>query len=218
MIKYIFLFSFIAFTIIHLYATKRNAYFLRGCTKGYILFSLLAFYILYVGEENASWFVVLAIIFSFLGDMFLIPKGIKWFSIGGVCFLLSHFFFILSYAEVTDFNKVPIFAIILIAIAFITATVIIFTKLKKFLPKPLFYPMFFYLLCNGGMNSFALYRFISGINLASIITIIGAILFFISDTVLFFVRFNKNSIMKTHFLVMITYSLAELLIILGFIL
>ena len=46
-------------------------------------------------------------------------------------------------------------------------------------------------------------------------TLIGAALFFISDSSLFFVRFNKDSRLKTHFLVMLTYSIGELLIVLG---
>jgi len=218
--EYLFLAFYCVFTSIHLYATKKKERLLRGSTKGYILFSLLAFYIVAMMNKNQepSILVILAIIFSFIGDMFLIPKGTKWFAIGGIAFLISHIFFVLSYATYTDFNNVPIIAIILILVAFVSATVVIFTKLKKYLPKALFYPMFFYLVCNGTMNSFAIFRLIAGVDLTSIITVIGAILFFISDTSLFFVRFNKDSVMKTHFLVMITYSIAELLIVLGFVL
>jgi hypothetical protein len=53
---------------------------------------------------------------------------------------------------------------------------------------------------------------------AAIITAVGALLFFISDSSLLFVRFNKNSRLKTHFLVMLTYSIGEFLIVLGLIL
>jgi hypothetical protein len=53
---------------------------------------------------------------------------------------------------------------------------------------------------------------------ASVITALGALLFYISDTALFFVRFNKDSRLKTHFPVMLTYSLGEFLIVLGLIL
>ena len=53
---------------------------------------------------------------------------------------------------------------------------------------------------------------------AAAITAIGALLFYISDTALFFVRFNKDSRLKTHFLVMLTYSLGEFLIVLGLVL
>ena len=47
---------------------------------------------------------------------------------------------------------------------------------------------------------------------------IGAVLFFASDSTLFFVRFKKDGLLKTHFLVMLTYILGEFLIVEGFIL
>ena len=75
--------------------------------------------------------------------------------------------------------------------------------------------MFLYLLINGTMNTFAICRFISDMTRGPFITMIGAILFFISDVILFFVRFNENCRLKTHFAVMLTYSLGELLILVG---
>ena len=77
--------------------------------------------------------------------------------------------------------------------------------------------MLLYLLINGTMNCFAWFRSLTIGGRAGIITAIGALLFYISDTSLFFVRFNKNSRLKTHFLVMLTYSIGELLIVLGLI-
>ena len=73
-------------------------------------------------------------------------------------------------------------------------------------------------MINGAMNCFAIFRYLSDPSLAGIVTVIGAVLFFISDSSLFFVRFNKNSRMKTHFIVMLTYSIGEFLIVLGLIL
>ena len=52
---------------------------------------------------------------------------------------------------------------------------------------------------------------------AGLVTAMGALLFFLSDSSLFLVRFHKNSPLKTHFWVMLTYSLGEFLIILGLI-
>ena len=108
----------------------------------------------------------------------------------------------------------PVFGILL-AVLFFAAVTCIFSKLKPHLPKALFYPMYLYLLINGAMNCFAIFRWVSFPAAATVITAIGAILFFISDSSLFFVRFNKDSRLKTHFLVMLTYSIGELLIVLG---
>ena len=77
--------------------------------------------------------------------------------------------------------------------------------------------MLFYLILNGMMNCFAWFRALTMGGAAGIVTAVGALLFFISDSSLFFVRFHKDSRLKTHFLVMLTYSLGEFLIVLGLI-
>ena len=75
-----------------------------------------------------------------------------------------------------------------------------------------------YLLANSAMNCFALYQLVSLPCLATAVTFIGAVLFFISDSTLFYVRFKKDGRLKTHFIVMLTYILAEFLIVEGFVL
>jgi len=212
--KYIFLTTFFIFTIIHLYASLRQLAFLRGVTKGFILYSLLSYYI--YATPNPSWFVVLAIIFSWLGDMLLIPKGNKWFAIGGISFMISHALFVVSYCNYINFSNVQPWVYIVFGLLYAAIVFFIFKGLKPYILKFLFYPMIVYLLINGTMNCFAIFRLFSEVNLGSIITVIGAVLFFISDSSLFYVRFNKNSVLKTHFVVMATYSFAEFLIILGF--
>ena len=96
--------------------------------------------------------------------------------------------------------------------------VIVFKYLRPYLPGALFWPMLLYLLINGGMNCFAWFRSMSTTGGAAALTALGALLFYISDTALFFVRFNNESRIRTHFPVMLTYSAGELLIILGLIL
>jgi len=209
---------------LHLYASFKNNKYMRDVTKGFILLSLLGFYLEAVPQENRSWFVIIAIIFSWLGDMLLVPKGMKFFVAGGISFLVSHVFFILSYNETFDIRAIPAYITIPLIVCFISAAIIIFMKLKKFLNKKIIVPMFVYLITNGCMNCFAIYRGIYALTtqpfincIGPLIAVFGALLFFVSDTSLYFVRFNKDSKMKSHFLVMLTYSLAELLIILGFV-
>lgn len=213
--KYIFLIVFIVSTAVHLYASLKSDKPLRDKTKPFILLSLLGFYCYSV--ETIEYTVVLALVFSWIGDVLLIPKGVKWFTAGGISFMISHFFFILSYNKSVNFSLINPLIIVILAIFFIVVVTIIFSRLKEHLPKPLFYPMYLYLLINGTMNCFAIFRFISCMDLGGIITVIGAILFFISDSALFFVRFKKNCLLKTHFLVMLTYSIGEFLIVLGLI-
>lgn len=212
--NYLYLAIFVVFTSIHLFASLKKDVTLRAITKPVILLSLLGFYLESV--PNPSWMIILALIFSWLGDVLLIPHGTSWFTAGGISFMASHIFFILGYVECTaGILTLPWFVYVLIGATYAALTVFVFIKLKSHLPKMLFFPMFVYLLINGAMNSFAWFRLISGVNLGTIVTAIGALLFFMSDCTLFFVRFKKNSKIKTHFPVMLTYSIGELLIILG---
>lgn len=203
-------------TTVHLYASYNTNQKLRNISKPWILLSLLGFYLF--STDNIQTTVVLALIFSWIGDMFLILKGVKWFTVGGISFMISHFFFILSYAKYVDFNSLNKVIVVSLILLFIISSTIVFKYLKPHLPKPLFYPMYLYLIINGMMNCFAWFRAMSMSAKASIITAIGALLFYISDCSLFFVRFDKDSKLKTHFLVMLTYSIGELLIVLGLIL
>ena len=93
---------FFIVTGIHLYASLKQDKPLRNKTKPFILLLLLAFYCLSVDQVSLT--VVLALFFSWLGDVLLIPNGLKWFTAGGISFMISHFFFILSYAGLTDFS------------------------------------------------------------------------------------------------------------------
>ena len=203
-------------TVIHLYASLKQDKALRAKTKPFILLTLMAYYCF--SAEPVLLTVVLALFFSWLGDVLLIPDGVKWFTAGGISFMVSHFFYMITYAGMTDISKVYRPALIILPLIFAVATVIIFRKLQPYLPKALFWPMLLYLLINGGMNCFAWFRSMSSPGIAANITAIGALLFYISDTALFFVRFNKDGRLKTHFLVMLTYSFGEFLIVLGLIL
>lgn len=213
--KTVFLIIFIITTSIHLYASAKKNKKLRNITKPFILASLLGYYLCACAAPMPS--VILALIFSWLGDVLLIPNGVKWFTVGGISFMISHFFFALSYAKDINFQNAMVRICLLIAAVFFFIVVtVIFKKLKKHLPKALFYPMYLYLLINGTMNCFAIIRYASVPETMSLITCVGAILFFISDACLFFVRFNKDG-KQNHFLVMLTYSIGELLIVLGLI-
>ena len=213
--KTIVLILFFTVTGIHLYASFKQDKPLRNKTKPFILITLLAYYCM--SAELIATTVVLALIFSWIGDVLLIPKGNKWFTAGGISFMISHFFFMLSFAALTDFNKISTAVMVILPVLFFISTGIIFKYLRPYLPERLFYPMLLYLLINGGMNCFAWFRAMSTAGTAAVVTAIGALLFYVSDTSWFFVHFNKDSRLKTDFLVMLTYSAGELMIVLGLI-
>ena len=220
---WLYLAIFAVFTAAHLYASYIKKDSLRAPTKTVILLSVLGLYLEYMHFRGAepSAFVVFALTASWLGDVLLIPHGVKWFTAGGIAFGISHILFILAYCESgIVFSAVdPVIAVI-IALIYLSAVILIFSRLRDHLPGPLFYPMLAYLFINGAMNVFAWLRLLSGscTPASGIVTGLGALMFFCSDCTLFFVRFNKNSRIKSHFLVMLTYCLGELLITAGFML
>ena len=214
-IKLLMLAVFAVSAVIHLAASLQQNKPLRNKTKPFILIGLIGFYL--CAADPIVLTVVLALGLSWLGDMLLIPKGTTWFTSGGIAFMLSHGFFILSYVKQTDFGRIPLWCLIALPALFTAAALIIFKDLRPHLPKGLFYPMLAYLIINGLMNCFAWFRAMTVGGAAGIITAAGALLFFVSDSSLFFVRFKKDSRLKTHFLVMLTYSLGEFLIVLGLI-
>ena len=211
--KYLFLAVFVISTVIHLYASFRKDTRVRNISKPFLLLALLGFYLSMTDAPSVA--IILALIFSWIGDVLLIPKGVKWFTAGGIAFMISHGCFIAGYCRDVVFSEIPVVLIISLSLFFVAAVLFIFSKLRPHLPKALFYPMLLYLLINGAMNCFAIFRCVSIPCAATVTTAIGAALFFISDTSLFFVRFKKDSRLKTHFIVMLTYSIGEFLIVLG---
>lgn len=214
-LNYVFLAVFAVSTAVHLYASLKENQKLRNITKPFILLGLLGFYMF--TARWGYWEIILALLFSWVGDVLLMPKGTKWFTAGGIAFMISHAFFIAGYCREIVFSAIPVWVIILLGLFFAVTVTFVFSKLKEHLPKALFYPMFLYLLINGAMNCFAIFRLISNPTPSTITTAVGAALFFVSDTTLFFVRFKKDGRLKTHFIVMLTYSIGELLIVLGLI-
>ena len=213
--NFIYLALFVLATGVHLYASATFNKKLRAISKPVILFSLLIYYLHAV--SNPSVFVIGAILLSWLGDLLLIPHGIGWFTAGGVSFLGSHILFIFAYLEKVNVFVSPWYIYGIFGVFYLLSTIFIYIKLTKFMPHGLAIPMALYLLVNAAMNCFAIFRLFACVNPGSIITVVGAAMFFVSDAILFFVRFDKNSKLKSHFPVMIFYCLAELLIVLGFV-
>lgn len=211
-----FLIAFAIESAVHLYASLKKDVRLRAMSKIFLIPLLLGWY--WCSVAVPSWIVVAALVMSWLGDVFLIKKGTKPFIIGGTAFGLSHLFFCIAYAQHTNFDILPWWVIAVGTALYFTVVWFLFKSYKPHLPKPLFWPMFAYLLVNGAMNCFALFQLVSNPCNATLITYIGAVLFFTSDSILFSVRFNKNSRFKSHFPVMLTYLLGEMLITWGLIL
>ncbi|MBP3891282.1 MAG: lysoplasmalogenase [Solobacterium sp.] len=216
--KYVFLILLIVFTVKHLIDSWNDDAKKRAYTKPFLLILIILFYLF--STEEYSIPLLIALTASWLGDLLLIPKGHKWFTLGGISFMISHFFYIFAFYGSIQFSKIPWIMIILIALLYYGISLKIIFMLKKDTSKIMIATIYFYLLCNSTMNVFALMRFISHPSVGSFIAFIGALLFFISDCTVILVRYSKKPeiIFKKHFTVMLTYIVGQFLITLGIVL
>ena len=187
----------------------------RKFTKPFLIPLILLYYV--TSTDHLIWFLVLALIFSWLGDVFLMFQGNTWFTVGGCFFGVSHIFFVLTYVNQIHWSVVRLSVLIPVAVVYIVITTLIILAVIKQTPKKMLPAMYLYLIANSTMNVFAVMQLESMPSAGSIIALIGAILFFISDCSLFLVRYSKHPewIFKKHFTVMLTYIVGEFLITQG---
>ena len=213
--RYVFLILYILCSGIHLYHSWKDISRKRAMTKPWLLLLLTLWYV--TSTRDISWILVAALLTSWLGDVLLIPKGHGWFTAGGISFLISHFLFITVYAPSVAFDRVPWLLVVPVALVYYGISIMIIRAVKPTTPKIMVAPMCLYLIANSTMNIFALMRCMTLRTPGSLIAVIGAVLFFVSDCTLFLVRYypKQQLIFKKHFTVMLTYLAGEALITLG---
>lgn len=114
--KIVFLVLFAAASIAHLYFSWKDDKRGRAVTKPFLLLFLALYYVFSV--DKISLVLLFALLTSWLGDVLLIPKGHKWFSAGGVSFMVSHFLFIAVYIERISFAEVLWLPVIVAALVY----------------------------------------------------------------------------------------------------
>ena len=216
--KYVFLILYFLFSVIHLYHSWKDDKKRRGYTKPFLMMLLAIFYA--ISAPEISWYLLFALLTGWLGDVLLIPKGHKWFVRGGICFLFSHVLFMAVCFPNIQLQAVPWNLIFLLASVYFGISIVVMQKVAPTTPNSMVKPMGMYLLTNSTMNLFALVRMYSLQSLGSVVVYGGAVLFFVSDCTLFFVRYYRKPevIFKKHFTVMLTYLSGEFLMTLGILL
>ena len=214
-LKYIFFALFLLASVIHLIDSWRDNAKRRAYTKPFLLIFLLLFYLF--AAKEISWVLAAALLFSWLGDVLLIPKGTPWFIAGGIAFLVSHILFIFAYLPAIKWESAVWWILIPAALVYYGISVTVTLKLKGNIPGAMIVPMILYLLANSTMNLAAMTQLMTLRNAGAAVAYAGAVFFFISDCTLYLVRYhkNKNLIFKKHFTVMLTYLLGECLITVG---
>lgn len=193
---------------LHLFYPKH-----KNFTKALLLPSIALFYA--VASEKTDPVVIAAFIMSWIGDIVIEFPGDKWFVAGGISFMLSHFLFITAYALNTDFKAVSVMPVIAASAVYLAACILLIRYIRPGAPEKMTVPLFLYIAINAVMNIFAFMRFLAAPSVLRFLTFAGAILFFISDCVLFYGNFRNEKKIRTFYPCMGTYISGELLIAVG---
>jgi uncharacterized membrane protein YhhN len=208
--------------------------------NSYIVLSIFYLLIVFFGQEQIAWFIkpilipflflevlfypsfpskknlLTALSFSWIGDVILLfsDRDEAYFISGLLAFLISHVVYIIIFSkhlkERNRKNK---------AVFWIGVTAIILyllTMLAVLLPSlgDLKVPVFVYALVISTMLLFAFKGFLIWEEPAKWYILLGAIIFVSSDSILAFDKFY-TPIMQSSFLIMVTYLIAQYLIIKG---
>ena len=205
-------FIFFAISLMDILFTNRGFKKGRIFTKPLIIPSLLLYYSL--NSTTLNLFIILALILSTMGDVFLLFRRSKMFLILGlIAFLLAHIFYTVLFLSTVTFSLIPNL-FYLIIIPYIVFGVVVFKNLKL-KEKSIKVGVFLYILVIISMSFSSLLRFYSVPFMTFILPFSGSILFIISDSMLSMRYFGEKRI-RGEF-VTVTYVLAQFLIVSGFV-
>jgi uncharacterized membrane protein YhhN len=200
------LFTF--FSIANIISVKKSNKLGKCLTKPFLMPLLLLIYL--SGTSSPKWTIIFGIAFGFLGDIFLMPSGI-FFTVGLFSFLIGHFFYIIALMQ--PIYKIPLVLYIFI-LPYVLYGIYVYSKLLPYI-NSIKFQAFLYLtaILTMSLLSFLRGTIIKGYEFW--LPFIGSILFIASDTMLAFNLFKpKTKDMRIY--IMLTYIIAELLIVSGF--
>jgi uncharacterized membrane protein YhhN len=213
---YTFLVIALICAIVNWFAIERKRKYLEYFSKPAVMIFLIIWLIQEGSLSNWMIWFVLGAVFSLAGDIFLMfPQ--KFFLLGLISFLLAHVSYIVGINR-TFPSFTPIGIFIFIAVVIIAWR--LFTQFKKGMEakkmSELIIPVLFYVIIISLMTMSALstiYREDWSVQPAMLISG-GAILFFISDSIIGWERFI-SPISHGRLKTMITYHLAQMGILIG---
>ncbi len=196
---------FIAFSILDIIGVAFNNSLLQTIFKPLIIPSLIALYYYSVDKKN-NWYVI-ALVFSFLGDVLLMDKN-NLFLFGIAAFLITQVIYI--YIIVRQLEKPSIFHKYLYAFLFVNYVVYLLSLLKPNLGE-LFYPVLVYGITISIFGLVATLNYVTKRTTPTLFLMLGAVLFITSDSM---IALHKFHVPKSFYpvAIMITYVLAQYLI------
>lgn len=171
--------------------------------KPLIIFSLLFLYVFSL-PKRLKWYVI-ALEFSFFGDVLLVFEGELFFILGLISFLFVHLLFIKIVID--RIQKTNLKSVFVSSFPFLIVFVLLMFILKDSLNE-LLIPVIIYGLVISIFGAVTLIDFLKTKSKLALFMLIGAVIFIISDATLALNKFYSPS----HFfeiLVMVTYISAQ---------
>ncbi len=196
---------FFAVSIIEITGVYLDNSMLQTIFKPMIILSLMALYYFSVTKKNNLYLLALA--FSFLGDVFLLDKN-NMFIYGIAAFLLTQILYI--YIIVKQMEKPSFFHKYLYAFLFANYIVYLMILLKPNLGD-LFYPVVVYGVTIGVFGLVATLNYVTKRTKIDLVLMLGAVLFIASDSMIALNKFHEPRAFYSV-AIMSTYILAQYLI------
>ena len=182
-----------------------------------LMFILTAVFSYKYSGKNKKTFIIMLIgfIFAFLGDVFLSfgSSGI-FFVLGLGSFSLAHIFYTAAFCSLVKFSPKDLILALIIAVP--TICFAVFNDSFNFngmLPLVILYTILISVMVSKAISLLRL----ENKNMTSVVlSIIGAVLFFISDFILLFVYFYKKDFVFLPYINLIIYYSGQALLALSF--
>lgn len=207
------LFLYLLVSAFHLWFCYKDCNTERLLTKPFLMPVLLLYFI--VASSSPSIIVILAILFGFIGDTFLLSDDSQSLFIAGLLtFLLGHICYIIALAnEISIKPSITIIFAIILILGILGA--LAYSSLFRHLNK-MKLPVLSYLIIICTMVFYAALFFITENTSSSTFALIGSICFIVSDYILARTSFIER--FKLHKLyIMSTYLAAQFLLVISFI-
>lgn len=206
--------AFIYFPVVCVMLTayaKQNR-ILRYIFKSLYMPSLIVLYLLAAPKPNVL--IILAMVFGWIGDVFLLGRH-HWNVLGGITsFGLGHICYIAGMLSTRPgLHLTAIISVVWIALCLI----LVRHFLIPHAPKRLMIPAICYATLLSGTSATALYLSFVSFNAAYLLAAFGGLMFMLSDGLLAYNMFGKKTVLG-NFFVMVTYVLAQTALAAGFIL
>lgn len=184
-------------------------------TKPMVLLGLILYFLLQAPLSSAWLPFLLGLIFSLIGDIFLIPRGTRWFIAGMGAFSLAQLFYIWGF----NINLPSTTVLIMGIVALLAGILVLHLTVDRFAAASEIKKSLLPFL--KGYGALVLAMAISAVlclarpgwsDLAGLLAGIGGILFFVSDAMIGLDKLDRR-LPKYKFWIILSYHLAQFLIV-----